>query len=144
MSPEILEEIARNYERSADDLEKAGRASRPAGRDTLLAMERHVRHGAYYCRALSEIGRARSREAAAREAAEGPFDHLDAARAEVRAHLDNAEVLMRRACEIFAEGVRDRCDLGALATLNSYNLDVVAALARIARAKEEMFSCIDR
>jgi len=144
LSPEILDEIARNYERSADDLEKARRASRPAGRDTLLAMERHVRHGVYYCRALSEIGRARTWEAAAREAAEGPFERLDVARTEVRAHLDNAEALMRRACEVFAEGVRDRCDLGALASLNSYNLDVTAALARVARAKEEMFSCIDR
>ena len=54
--------------------------------------------------------------------------------------LDNAEALMRQACEIFAQGVRDRCDLGALATLNSYNLDVIAALARIAHAQEQMFS----
>ena len=51
---------------------------------------------------------------------------------------------MRKACEAFAEGVRDRCDLGALATLNSYNLDVIAAYARISRAKGEMFSCQDR
>ena len=47
---------------------------------------------------------------------------------------------MRQACETFAQGVRDRCDLGALVSLNSYNLDVIAALARIARAQEEMFS----
>jgi len=47
---------------------------------------------------------------------------------------------MRQACETFAQGVRDRCDLGALATLNCYNYDVVAAMARIVKAKGEMFS----
>ena len=50
---------------------------------------------------------------------------------------------MRQCCEVFAEGVRDRIDLGALATLNSFNLDVIAALARIAKAKGDMFSCQD-
>ena len=50
---------------------------------------------------------------------------------------------MRQACEVFAEGVRDRNDLGALATLNNYNLDVVAAIAEMAHAAAEMLCCRD-
>ena len=143
-TPELMDEIARTYDRSADDLAKARRASRPAGRDTLLAMEHHVRHGTWYCRALAEVGRARTAELEAEKASGQSFDRLDAARTEVTIRLENAEALMRKACDTWAEGVRDRCDLGALASLNSHSLDIIAALARIARAKEGMFSTIDR
>ena len=70
----------------------------------------------------------------------GRFDRLAVARSAVTEHMHNAQTLMRQACETFAQGVRDRCDLGALATLNCYNYDVVAAMARIVKAKGEMFS----
>ena len=157
ITPELLERIAKVYEQAADDLAKAVRASRPAGRDNLFAFERHVRHGVYYCRALIALHRARVAEDAAEAAQDGEvekkilygnvvggrFDHLFAARKDVTKHLAEAETLMRQCCEVFAEGVRDRIDLGALATLNSFNLDVIAALARIAKAKGDMFSCQD-
>lgn len=156
-TPQRLEHVAAAYQQAADDLVKAIRVSRRAGHDNLFALERQVRHAVYYCRALAELSLARAAEdlaTVAQGSAEheettdvfvgAAFDELDAARTAVTEHLDNAESLMRQACEVFAQGVRDRCDLGALATLNSYNLDVIAALARIARAKKEMFSCLER
>ena len=157
-TPGRLEQIAGVYRQSSDDMLEALGASRRAGRDTLVALERHMRHADYYCRALAQLARARAAEDVATALIKpdvadpgaetlvadtfvaGKFDKLDAARTAVAMHLDNAEALMRQACEIFAQGVRDRCDLGALATLNSYNLDVIAALARIAHAQEQMFS----
>ena len=136
-----MEQTAKVYEQCADDLVRAHRASRPAGRDTLFALERHMRHAVHYCRAINRLLGARRADVMADEARKaGRFDDLDEARTAAAAGLAEAESLMRQACETFAEGVRDRCDLGALATLNSYNLEVVAALARIARAKSEMFS----
>lgn len=153
-TPQRLEQIARVYAQASDDLMAAHRASRLAGRDNLFALERHVRHGDYYCRALAEFARARTAEADAAAALSGGdavktvgdvfhagrFDRLAVARSAVTEHMRNAQALMRQACETFAQGVRDRCDLGALATLNCYNYDVVAAMARIVKAKGEMFS----
>ncbi len=142
LTPQSLEQVARIYEQSADDLAKAVRASRPAGRDTLFALERHVRHGAYYCRSLAQMALARMADGAAEEAQKANrFEQIDLNREATATHLAEAETLMRRACEVFAHGVVDRCDLGALATLNSFNLDPIAALARLARAKADMFSC---
>ena len=140
-----LDEIAKVYEKISDDLAQAIRVSRAAGRDNLIALERHTRHAVYYCQSVSHLFRARSADLEATAAqGSGSFDDLDAGRSAVIRHLDQSEALMRKACETFSEGVRDRCDLGALATLNSYNLDVIAAYARIGRAKGEMFSCQDR
>lgn len=155
--PAALERIARACERTSDDLVKATRASLPAGRDMLVALERHTRHGVHYCRALAELGRARAAEDIAEQIMGndrktfvadgwpgGRFDRLDAARTAVATHTRNAEALMRQACATFAEGVRDRNDLGALATLNAYSLDVVSAIAQVALADGGMYSCIDR
>lgn len=158
ITPALLDHIDKVYNRSADDLATAMRASKPAGRDNLFALERHVRHGVHYCRSLKALRHARDAEEAAASAQSGTvaknilygnivggrFDQLFAARKDVTRHLAAAEAEMRRCCEIFAEGVRDRVDLGALAVLNSYNLDVITALARIALAKGEMFSCQDQ
>lgn len=155
LTPAVLQRIGKAYASAADDLSTAVRGSRPAGRNHLFALERHVRHAVYYCRALLAMHRARIAEDAATAARHGEverkilygnvvggrFDHLHAARKDVTRYLAEAESLMRRSCEVFAEGVCDRIDLGALASLNSYNLDVLAALARVARAKGDMFSC---
>ncbi|MAE64065.1 MAG: hypothetical protein CMJ18_07295 [Phycisphaeraceae bacterium] len=151
----LLTRIARAYRTSADDLARAIKASRPAGRDHLEGLERHVRHGDHYCRALIALRQARDAEDAAAAVQDGEdgeqmlygklggsrFDRLFTARKAVTRHLAEAEARMRTCCEIYAQGVRDRVDLGALATLNCYNLDVIAALARIAKAKGDMFSC---
>ena len=156
LPPPDLEKIARVYEQTSDDLVRAIRASRPAGRDMLFALERHTRFVVHYCRSLADLGRARAAEGIARQVMDndkqsfaadewpgGRFERLDASRSAVTEHARKAEALMRQACETFAEGVRDRNDLGALATLNHYNLDVVAAIAEIARAGGDMYSCLD-
>jgi len=154
--PDFLQRTAKVYASASDDLNRAMRASRPAGRDMLYALECHTRHAYYYCAALAELGRARAAEDVCEQVTSqddkrfpadtwpgGRFDRLDTARQAVRTHAVKAESLMRQACEVFAEGVRDRNDLGALATLNNYNLDVVAAIAEMAHAAAEMLCCRD-
>jgi len=156
LPPAFLDKIARVYEKASDELVVAGRASRPAGRDILHALERHTRHGQFYCASLAALGRAREaqdvsdqvlantdKEFGSDEWPAGGFDRLDASQKAVQSHTHDAQHLMRRCCETFAEGVRDRNDLAALATLNSYNLDIVSAIADSAWAASEMYSCVD-
>ena len=142
LTPDRLRGVARAYEGSADLLRRAVKFSRPAGKDFVHSLERHVRHAVCYLEALRELCLARHASQAARRARQAnDFDACDRAWQSAVGHVDGAASQMRLACETFAEGVRDRCDLGALASLNCYNLDVVDALARITRAKADMFSC---
>ncbi len=143
-TPRRFAGIARAFERCADDLQLAIKASKPAGKDHLQSLERHVRHAVHYCNAMAELGlahRANHEAAVAQQASQ--FNKLDQALIATADHLDRSEQLMRSACETFAQGVRDRCDLGALAALNHYNFDAISALARLARAKSQMFSCVE-
>jgi hypothetical protein len=135
-TPERLAGIARAYQRISDGLAQAVRASKPAGRDYLYSLERHCRHAEHYVRGLIELGAAREANRQAAAASTGnSFDELDKWSAAAATHLRQSTCEMRRACEAFAEGVRDRCDLGALATLNNYRLDPVNAYAVIAETK---------
>ena len=152
-TPKRLTQLGRSVASVADELAKAIAVSDVAGRDMLLAFERHVQHGAYYLRSLASLIAAKDADQAIQALQErlrtdveglyrsSYFDEYDKLSTTRAAMLADAETLMRRACEVFAQGVRDRCDLGALAVLNDYNLDVVVALARKARAEDEQFAC---
>ena len=140
-TPDLLEGIAQTYQRASDALDRAVAASKPAGKEYLRSLERHARHGVHYCQARAELARAYDAKQEAQQAKkDNSYDGFDRASAATVEHLERCEALMRRACETFAEGVRDRCDLGALATLNHYNLDAVSALKTIATAEASMFS----
>ena len=141
LAPQVLTDIASGYEHAADELERAIGASRPAGRSYLRSLERHTRHAVHYLNALVELVAAfHARKDAARAREARLFEPSNASSEAAADHLERCAELMRRACTTFAEGVRDRCDLGALASLNSYSLDIVDALARLARAEASMFS----
>ena len=135
-TPERLAEIARALERITNGLEQAVNASKPAGREYLQSLERHCRHAVFFVSALADFSvahEAKCRADAAQKARD--FDQLDHWSATAATHLEQCAGNMRNACEAFAEGVRDRCGLGALATLNSYWLDVADAYATVAKAR---------
>ena len=140
-TPDRLEGVARRYQRACEGLDRAVAASRPAGKEYLRSLERHARHTVFFCQAMAELARAYE---AKQEAQQAKKDKIPGGfgRASVRMakRLERSAALMRQACETFAEGVRDRCDLGALATLNHYELDVVNALKTIATIEASGFS----
>ncbi len=143
-SPKRMTRISRLYKNAAIELERAIQVCLPAGKGYLRSFERHVSHAVYYTEALAELGRGHKcfRESeSARESQE--FDLLDSTSEKAAHHVGRSAGLMRKACETFAEGVRDRVDLGALATLNIFNLDVVDALACIVRRRASMFSVVE-
>ena len=139
-TPNRLEGIGRTYQRASEALVSAVAASSPAGKEYLRSLERHARHAVLYCQAMAELARAYDTKQQAQQAKQdSSYDGFDRASAGMVEHLERCAALMQQACETFAQGVRDRCDLGALATLNHYNLDAVNALKTIATAEASMF-----
>ena len=143
-TPERLSEIARIFERITNGLEQAVKVSKPAGKAYLQSLERHCRHAVFFVNALTDLSaahEAKSRADAAQKARD--FDELDQWSATAAAHLEQCACNMRNACEAFAEGVCDRCGLGALATLNNYWLDVANAYATVAKIRASFHHVVE-
>ena len=143
-SPDQMLDIAATYKRASEKLKQAITASKPAGRAYLQSIERHVAHAVHYAKAIATLASAYAHSQAAEDAREASqFDRLDReSEAAAQAAKESAQ-LMRKACETFAEGVMDRVDLGALAALNTFNLDAVEAIEHLVGLRSAMFSCTE-
>ncbi len=140
-TPQQMLSIADTYERAAEHLRKAIDACKPVGNEYLRSIERHVTHAVFYARAIAELGQAYEHNRKAEDArATNQFDRLDRESEAATCAAKESAQLMRNACEAFAEGVLDRVDLGALAALNNFNLEIVETIACILGMRSSAFS----
>ena len=144
-TPRRLAVIARAFGRAADDLQRAARVSRPAGRGYVASLAEHARFAEQYIDAFVQMVRAHGAvERAGKARAANQFEVYDEAIETGACHMEQCVALTRQSCETFAAGIRDRNDLGALAMLNHYGLDMMTSVATLTRNKADIFHFLEQ